>query len=341
MRMKKRVFSLLLAVILITALIAGCGARSKSAKSESYDAAPQEAPAAEAMAPNEDVATQSNASMGRGDVSPEEAAGATAITGSGVASQNVSNAILSQRKIIQKANVTIEVDNFDAAYGKINTFILGVGFIQESNINTEKVYTEDDFKLYKKGVIVIRVDKDEFQKVLSDVKGLGTVFNENIGADDVTERYFDVESRLRLLKYEESRLEDYLKKLEDPDKIFRTESRLTDIRHEIESLTVNLRKLSDLVELSTITINMSEKIPGKDEPGLLKSKTYGGRLLGNFLNSVKGVVSFCGELLIILVQVLPVLVLIGLFVILIIYVYRKVSKARGKSIIKKDKDSLE
>jgi hypothetical protein len=338
MKMKKRVFSLMVAIILVTVLIAGCRAGSGTAKSKSYDTAPQEAPAAEAIAPKEDAALSPNTSAGGGDGSPGEGTEATAITGSGVVSQNISNAILSQRKIIQKANVTIEVDDFDAAYGKINTFILGVGYIQESNINTEKVYTEDGFKLYKNGVIVIRVDKDKFQKVLSDLKGLGTVFNESMGTDDVTERYFDVESRLRLLKYEESRLEDYLKTLEDPDKIFRTESRLTDIRHEIEGLTVNLRKLSSLVELSTITINMSEKIPDKDQSELLKSKTYGGRLLGNFLNSVKGVVNFCGELLIIVVQVLPILVLIGLFVMLIIYIYRKVSKAYGKNIIKKDKD---
>jgi hypothetical protein len=151
---------------------------------------------------------------------------------------------------------------------------------------------------------------------------------------DETQNYID--TLKKYMKDEESLRA--LDSLEDPDKIFRTESRLTDIRHEIEGLTVNLRKLSSLVELSTITINMSEKIPDKDQSELLKSKTYGGRLLGNFLNSVKGVVNFCGELLIIVVQVLPILVLIGLFVMLIIYIYRKVSKAYGKNIIKKDKD---
>jgi hypothetical protein len=152
-----------------------------------------------------------------------------------------------------------------------------------------------------------------------------------MGTEDVTERFFDIESRLRLLKYEEGRLEEYLHKQTNPDIIFKTESRLTDIRHEIEGLTGTLRKLSDLVELSTITINMNEKVPGSDVP--VKEKGYGERLLDNFIDSVKGVVKFLGEFIIILAQALPILILMFLFVLVVLLVYRKISKmtaARNK-----------
>ena len=53
--------------------------------------------------------------------------------------------------------------------------------------------------------------------------------------------------------------EEIFEKVEDPDIIFKTEKQLTEIRHEIETLTGTLNKLNDLVELSTITINMDEK----------------------------------------------------------------------------------
>ena len=126
------------------------------------------------------------------------------------------------------------------------------------------------------------------------------LYQTNIKSDDVTDKFFDIESRLRLLKYEESRLEEYLKKITDPDTIFKTEARLMEIRHEIESLTGNLNKLSNLVQLSTITINMSEKIPAGEKAG-----SYWQRLASGFTESFKGVVGFCAESLIVVVAALP------------------------------------
>jgi len=262
--------------------------------------------------------------------------GSVAITESGTGVESAVNAILAERKIIRKANVTIEVENFDEAYSQLNSLLLGIGFIQESNINTDKIYIDSNMKLIKSGVIVVRVDKDKFDKVFNSIKGLGITTQESMGVEDVTSKYFDVESRLRLLRYEQERLEEYLKKLDDPDKIFKTESRLTDIRHEIESLTVTLKKLDDLVDLSTITINMYEKYP-TDDKNLPVKKTYGQRLLDNFLDSFKGVISFCGELIILLVQALPALILLGLFVLIAIAIYKRAVRKGKNTFLDKNK----
>lgn len=339
--MKKRVLCLFAAVIFLVTAFAGCGART--AKSEASPAAYSQADKTEAKSSGDENfgAEPSRAEEAKADAKQVEAPkepdmDATALTGTGSANQSVSNAILAQRKIIRNANVTIEVDDFDVAYGKINTFISGIGFIQETNIKKGKIYINNQEKLVTRGVIIVRVDKSRFDEVMNDIRGLGLLLDQQIKTDDVTERFFDIESRLRLLRFEESRLEAYLKKLEDPDKIFKTESRLTDIRHEIEGLTGTLRKLSDLTELSTITINLNEKIPGSNVVRTVKPKSYGDRLLGNFLDSVKGVVSFCGELLIILVQALPVLVLLGLFLLIILVIYKKISK---NVAITKNKDN--
>jgi hypothetical protein len=331
--MKKRAFFLLVSVILVVSFLIGCGSGKKSdsvaGNSVTVSKSTAQGEKAEYEAPA--ISTELEADTSR----PDEVAttdDATAITGGSSVSQSVSNAILAERKIIRKANVTIEVDNFDQAQGKINTFILGIGYIQESNINTEKYYVDSKVRLIKNGIIVIRVDKDKFDKVLNDIKGIGLVTGESIGTDDVTEKFFDIESRLRLLKYEEERLEEYMKELKDPDSIFKTQSRLTDIRHEIEGLTGTLRKLSDLTELSTITVNLYENPPFEDN-NKVKPKTYGERLRENFLDSIKGVVSFCGELLILIVQILPVLIILGLFSLAVLAIYRKFSKKRleGKS----------
>ena len=266
--------------------------------------------------------------------SSSEANGITTTTST--SSDNaLNNAILSQRKIIRNAFVAIEVENFDSAYSRIKSMISAYGFIQESNIKKDKVHVAEGEKSITRGTIIIRVDKDRFDSVLGDLKGLGTLINENIKSDDVTDKFFDTESRLRLIKYEETRLEEYLKKTSDPDTIFKIESRLTNIRHEIESLTGNLNKMKDLVQLSTITIEMSEKYP---ESKPQKEATYWEKLKDSFAESIEGVVDFFSELLLVIVQLLPVLVVLAVILFAVIMFYKKVLNKRFRLVSKKAKE---
>lgn len=336
--MFKRILSLVFVLMIVVSMFAGCGSKDKSEEGPAQansQAAPMQddsQAAKSSLMLNEDVG---NARAGNADAktkttikesdngAKQESKAAGALTDSGTANQTLSNAIINQRKIIRNADISIEVDDFDDAYGRIKTLIAAFGFVQESSIKKDKVYVDSKEKLITKGKIIIRVDKDRFDSVLGDLKGLGTLLFENIKSDDVTDKFFDTESRLRLLKYEESRLLEYLKKITDPDTIFKTESRLTEIRHEIESLTGTLKKWTDLVELSTITIDMTEKIPGQISP---KENSYWGKLADKFSGSFKGVISFISEILIVLAALLPVLVFLGFIAAVLVIINKKVLK---------------
>lgn len=329
--MGKRIIGVFLTVFILLSVFAGCGAARSgngagaaktSARAAAAPASVQFTEEQKAVAANEgDFGGVQTTEAAEQPAAPSEDG---AVIGGGNLNTDVNNAILAERKIIRSANVTVEVESFDEAYGKINNFILGIGFIQETNINTERTYVDSKLKLIKRGTITIRVDREKFDSVLNSIQGIGDVYNWSINGQDVTDKYIDTESRLRLLKLEEGKLEEYLKKVTDLDQIFKIESQLTNIRQQIESLTGNLKKMSDLVDLSTITITMNEKSPGQVVP--VKEKTYGQRLLSNLSDSLKGIVNFCGELLIILVAALPVLILLGLFIIIILFIYKRVTR---------------
>lgn len=350
--MWKRSIGIAMAVLLLSSILAGCGAT----KSESVASAPDMAvaPAATSVTMNFSESMDGNGGAkagGAADIyggSKQEAerssvaeapaepgmaqqGAANSLAGTGNSLENVSNAILAERKIIRSANLTIEVGNWDEACNNINNIILGIGIVQESNISTEKYYVDDKVKLIKRGTIVLRVNKDKFDSVINNLKGIGEVYNEQINGQDVTDRFIDTESKLRLLKLEQGKLEAYLEKLNDLDKIFRTESRLTEIRQEIESLTGNLKKMSSLVELSTITLTMNEKYPDSDKKH--KPDTYWQKLLDRLKGSLEGVVVFLGDLLIFLVAAIPVLIVLGLFVLLGVFVYRKIPKKKTTPIL--------
>lgn len=339
----KRSIGIIIVILLILSILAGCGAASKqdtatdnggisgatmaeaadkvtatfsgavTANSESVYGSGAEAGAAEGKAGTSEAPKQADA-----------LALADSLAGTGSTLDNVNNAILAERKIIRSANLTIEVGNFDEACNNINSIILGIGIIQQTNINTSRVYVDNELKLVKNGTIVLRVDKDKFDTVINNLKGIGDVYNLAINGQDVTDRFVDTESRLRLLKLEQSRLEAYLAKLNDLDQIFKTESRLTGIRQEIESLTGNLNKMSSLVELSTITITMNEKYPGSEK--ITKPLTYGQRLLNKLKASLESTVEFLGDFLVFVVSAIPVLIMLGLFVLLCVYIFRKITK---------------
>ncbi len=334
--MQKRIIGIILALIMVVSVFTGCG----SSKSSNTAASPK----ASASGAASDMANYSMAEKADYDgveeskekPAREEEADSLAGSGSSVSAADVSNAILAERKIIRSANLTIEVENFDSAFSNIESILLGIGFIQETNINTDRVYVDEKQVLVKNGTIVLRVDKTKFDSVIGKLRGIGDVFNYTTNGQDVTEQYVDVESRLRLLKMEQEKLESYLAKIDDLDKIFQAESKLTDIRYQIESLTGNLNKLSSLVDLATITINMNERRPDYKP----KPESYGDKLLNSLKESLFQVVEFLGDLLIFIVAALPVLIFLGLFILLGVFIFRRIPKKRKKdaSIIKSDND---
>jgi len=332
--MKK--FSCLLSFLLITiTLFSGCASAKKDSASAVSNTAQYSSDISKSSGSN---SSEKNALLDTTNQVNTAPKAATAFTTAGNADGTIvtaSNTILAQRKVMRNANISLEVEDFNVAYSQIKSIIGAFGYIQESNIKKDKVYVNSEQKLITKGVIILRVDKDRFDSMLSDVKGLGLLMDESIKGDDVTDQFIDTESMLRLLKYEESRLEEYLFKLTDADTIFKTQSRLTEIRQQIERLTGNLKKWSDLVELSTITINISEKIPGINPD---KEPSYFKKLMTSFTDSFKGVLSFSGTLLILIVQAIPVIILLAIIAIFALWIYRKFIKRRV--IDKKDKQSL-
>lgn len=328
--MNKKIFGIILAAILILATLAGCGSGNKSATATDSTASSQARDdfTVGSLDENYSSAVKGSGSGYAEEPKSQESVEADSLTGIGGATVDVSNAILAERKIIRSANLTIEVEDFDTAFNQIESMILGIGFIQETNIDTDKIYVDEEQRLVKSGTLVLRVDKTVFDSTLGKLKGVGDIYNYTTNGQDVTDQYVDVEARLRLLKMEQEKLESYLAKLNDLDDIFRTESRLTDIRYQIESLTGSLNKMASLVDLSTITIQMNEKYPGY-EP---KKVTYGDRLLDSLKESLFQVVEFLGDFLIIIVAALPVLLIIGIFVLIAVSIFKRIPKKRKERV---------
>lgn len=319
----KKVLVLFVTFILMLSVITGCASQKAADISSSYPAAGSSVDR-QSMSKNEGAQVKFSDGSTNKAVSPtndyNEApmaeSDASGIVGTGYASSqgstgvNTSIDILAQRKVIRSANLVMEVEDFYTAYGNLQSMINGIGYVSDSNIHRDFYTYEGERKTRVTGEITLRVAANYFDKILTDVKGLGEVIDDRIYSTDVTDQFFDTEGRLKILKVEYEYLVDYMRSLTKPEDIFRTRTQITELQTEIERLTGTLNKWSDLVELSTITISMREK--HLDEVGKKQDYTYWDRVADAFNDSLAGVVRALGDLLIFIIQAIPTLLILAL-----------------------------
>lgn len=166
-------------------------------------------------------------------------------------SQNVPTAT---RKIIRNADLTIETSATHEAQRKItsiaeakNGFVIDTseekgGFAAASNKTVQ---------------MTIRVPAEQFEQALSEIRAVANrVTTEKISGEDVTEKFVDLEARLRTKKALETQFFEILKQARTVTETLEIQQKLGDVRSEIEQLQGQLRLLQNQASLSTIKIRL-------------------------------------------------------------------------------------
>ena len=154
-----------------------------------------------------------------------------------------------QRQVISQASVSMEVDEVPVAVAQVRTTAESLGgFVGQlsSSGGPER----------QQSTMTIRVPQAEFFTALEHIKSLGKVRSENVGSEDVTERFIDLEARLRSALREEESLLSLLDKANQVSEILSIERELSRVRSDIERAQGQLNFLERRVDLSTITVSL-------------------------------------------------------------------------------------
>jgi hypothetical protein len=111
---------------------------------------------------------------------------------------------------------------------------------------------------------VIRVPADAFERALSDLRRLGDVTDEEISGEDVTDRFVDLEARLRNWRAQEAILLDLMRRAKTIEDSIVVQTQLQQVQLAIEEIQGQLRLLDDRTSLSTISVTLTE--PGAAAP---------------------------------------------------------------------------
>ena len=121
----------------------------------------------------------------------------------------------------------------------------------------------------------IRVPSSYYEDMLSDLSGLGIIIRKTENAEDVTLRYYDLESRL-ITQHELLRTyQSYLARAVSIDEIMTVERRIAELQREIDQSGTQFRNLVGRIDYSTIVFTVN---------GPLSASYYSGPSLGERLD---------------------------------------------------------
>lgn len=244
--MKRSLYSLFAAGLLVALLAAGCAARPNAAKttsaSDSYEGSGRAVPPAMA------TAAPAPAKAPAQGVSP------------------ALESVQADRKIIQTANLALVVQEMEKTVTAIRDMVVAQGgFVSSSNVWQQgNVF---------RGTMVVRVPATGLESFLAEVKKLAVrVEREQTGGQDVTEEYVDIEAQLKNLEATEKELRELLTtvrektgKAEDIMAVYRE---LTNVRAQIERIKGRMQYIDRSVELATVNLELTERGPEPiGEPG--------------------------------------------------------------------------
>ena len=260
----KRGFAWLLTLLALLGLLSGCGGGGDTAAADTATSA--------------DTADNGTAASGG-------SYGAWAETevaeDSGQAEDGASDR-LENAKMIYTARMEVETTAFDTAAADLRTLveILGGYFEQAAVHNYGSGYRSGDY--------TVRVPADQFQPFRDRVGTLCHVTYQEQTSENVSEAYYDAESRLATQRTKLERLQNLLAQAENMEDIITIESAISDTELEIERLTGTLRQYDALVDYATVHLSLQEvyQLSNVEEP----ATSFASRMGAAFASGWRGFV---------------------------------------------------
>ena len=170
-----------------------------------------------------------------------------------------------ESKVIKSANYRFRVNDVVASTRNIELVIQKFhGFVADMNQTSHS----DEIS----NTMVIRVPSKDFENLLEALGKESTYTDfKRIIAQDVTEEFVDIQSRLRTKKEVRDRYIDILKnKAKTVEDVLKAEEQIRILQEEIEAKEGRLKYLQSRVAMSTVNLEIYQLLPYKESPGTYK-----------------------------------------------------------------------
>lgn len=121
------------------------------------------------------------------------------------------------------------------------------------------------------GYFVLRIPAPQLRRVMDELAKLGVVESRSLQAQDVTQEYVDLTTRIRVLRETQTQLLALLKQARNVEEALQVRRSLDAITMELEQALGRLRMLENQIGFSTLTLRLSQRgpqnaIPSSNDP---------------------------------------------------------------------------
>lgn len=163
-----------------------------------------------------------------------------------------------ERKLVKTGNLTVQVTDLSQVEERLEKWCTGLGgyVSYSSSDETSSYYT-------------VKIPSHLFDSALETAGTFGQVKNRNVSVSDVSEQYYDLQTRLQTKKVLQKNLTSYLERADNLTDILKIEKELNNVTGEIESMEGQMKRLTDRIDFSTLSI-MFILPEGKTDPAIQK-----------------------------------------------------------------------
>ena len=156
------------------------------------------------------------------------------------------------RDIIYTAWIAVETADVAAAAAQANSIIQSLGgFTFSQDTRTQgRAHTTLTFK----------IRPEQFSTALDRLSNVGELVEQSVNAEDVTDIVVDLNSRISTAEISVNRLREFLSQATEVEGVAELERELANRETNLERLRGQLRSLRDRVDLSTITLSITESV---------------------------------------------------------------------------------
>ena len=187
---------------------------------------------------------------------------------------------LSERgvKMVYSASIEMQTVSYEQAVEDIAALVERSGaYFEQKNFSN---YSNG----YRHASYTVRVPAEQYADFCAQVGALCHVTWQSDSAEDISEQYYDTQSRLETAQIKLARLQELLKKAENMEDIITIESAISETEYEIERLSGTVRRYDALVDYATVTLELSEvyRLSGTEDA----PKSFGEKLGNAFTDGL-------------------------------------------------------
>lgn len=159
--------------------------------------------------------------------------------------ENGSSAVR-EKKIIKNGNVSLEVESLAETMAAVEKWVKDFGgYISWTNENNTNMG------------VTAQIPSEKFDDAMNAAGDFGKIISRNISTRDVSNQFYDLETRLETQKTLQEKLEGYLKDAKNINEIIQIESKLSSVTAELERMQTQMNGLSRQISYSEIYLNAS------------------------------------------------------------------------------------